>query len=277
MAVIEAFIRDWNVTEACLQAHPFRWTYDGLPLVREGDLGGSSWGLSVRRHTGRWERAPLAGTMDEMLQAEDLDIVVVTCENAKHPEVVAACAAAGAAVCVEKPMAMSLSDALAMVRAVRDAGTTMLVNWPMTWNPAAHKAKELIDAGAVGQVLEVKARLGHTGPLGAGAKHEGVSDEAAPLTPAGEGSGERNRTAGKAFLTLTPSLSHRGRGGCDTERDGRGYEIRRRLRRRRTPTPPTASRASVAGSGTSTSWPSPWIVKLLVNVSPLAKVPERLP
>ena len=120
----------------------------------------------------------------EMLQAEDLDIVVVTCENAKHPEVVAACAAAGAAVCVEKPMAMSLSDALAMVRAVRDAGTTMLVNWPMTWDPAAHKAKELIDAGAVGRVLEVKARLGHTGPLGAGAKHEGVTDEAAPLTPA---------------------------------------------------------------------------------------------
>ena len=30
VAVIEAFIRQWNQTEA----HPFRWTYEGLPLVR---------------------------------------------------------------------------------------------------------------------------------------------------------------------------------------------------------------------------------------------------
>jgi len=29
-AAIEAFIREWNETEA----HPFRWTYQGLPLVR---------------------------------------------------------------------------------------------------------------------------------------------------------------------------------------------------------------------------------------------------
>jgi len=118
----------------------------------------------------------------EMLDTEDLDIVVCCSENAKHPEVVEACAAAGANVCVEKPMAMSMTDALGMVRAVQAAGTTMLVNWPMTWNPSAHKCKELIDAGAIGRVLEVKWRGGHTGPLGSGAKHEGITEEAAPLT-----------------------------------------------------------------------------------------------
>ena len=117
----------------------------------------------------------------EMLDAESFDIVVCCSENARHPDVVEACAAKGIAVCVEKPMAMSLADALRMVRAARAAGTTLIVNWPMTWSPAARKAKELIDAGAIGRVLEVKWRGGHTGPLGAGAKHEGVSDEAAPL------------------------------------------------------------------------------------------------
>jgi predicted dehydrogenase len=117
----------------------------------------------------------------ELLAKERLDIVICTSENARHPQVVEACARAGAGVCVEKPMARSLSDALAMVRAVRTAGTAMLVNWPMTWEPAARKAKALIDAGAIGRVLEVKARLGHTGPLGSGARHAGVSAEAAPL------------------------------------------------------------------------------------------------
>jgi len=118
----------------------------------------------------------------EMLAGEKLDVVICTSENAKHPEVVAACAKAGVHVCVEKPMAASLSDALAMVRSVRAGATTMLVNWPMTWNPAARKAKALIDEGAIGRVIGVKARLGHTGPLGSGAKHAGVSEAAAPLS-----------------------------------------------------------------------------------------------
>jgi predicted dehydrogenase len=118
----------------------------------------------------------------EMLEKERFDIIICTSENARHREVVEACARAGVNVCVEKPMAASLSDALAMVRAVRAAGTEMLINWPMTWNPAAHEAKALIDAGAIGRVLEVKARLGHAGPLGSGAKHAGVAEEAAPLT-----------------------------------------------------------------------------------------------
>jgi len=118
----------------------------------------------------------------DMLEKEQFDIIICCSENAKHPEIVAACAAKGIHVCVEKPMAMNLSHALAMVRSARAAGTTMLINWPMVWEPSARKCKELIDAGAIGRVIEVKTRLGHTGPLGSGAKHAGVSDTAAPLS-----------------------------------------------------------------------------------------------
>lgn len=119
----------------------------------------------------------------EMLGKEKLDLVICCSENARHPEVVEACARSGAGVCVEKPMAMSLSHALAMARAAKIAKTLLLVNWPMTWNPAARAAKALIDEGAVGRVLGITTRIGHTGPLGAGARHEGVSEEVAPLTP----------------------------------------------------------------------------------------------
>jgi predicted dehydrogenase len=96
--------------------------------------------------------------------------------------VVEACAEAGVNVCVEKPMAMSLSDSLRMARACHAAGTTMIVNWPLTWSASARKAKELIDAGTIGRVLEVKWRSGHTGPLGPGAAHAGVSETAAPMS-----------------------------------------------------------------------------------------------
>jgi hypothetical protein len=36
--------------------------------VRLTMLANSTYGLSVRRHTGRWERTPFSGTMDEMLE-----------------------------------------------------------------------------------------------------------------------------------------------------------------------------------------------------------------
>lgn len=118
----------------------------------------------------------------EMLSKEALDIVIVTSENAQHADIVEACAAAGANVCIEKPMAASLSDALRMARACEAAGTTLLVNWPETWSPAARKAKALIDAGTIGRVIEIKWRAGHTGPLGPSASHAGVSETVEGVT-----------------------------------------------------------------------------------------------
>jgi hypothetical protein len=36
--------------------------------VRLTNLGASIWGLSVKRHTGRWERTPFHGPMNEMVE-----------------------------------------------------------------------------------------------------------------------------------------------------------------------------------------------------------------
>ena len=117
-----------------------------------------------------------------MLEEEELDIVAVNSENSQHPDVVEACARAGVHVCVEKPMAGSLPDAQRMVRACREAGTTLMVNWPATWLPHARKAKDLIAAGAIGKLVEINYRVGHSGPYGPGASHKGVSELSEPLT-----------------------------------------------------------------------------------------------
>ena len=131
----------------------------------------------------------------EMLVKEKFDIIICCSENAKHPEIVEACAVAGANVCVEKPMAMSLSHALRMVRACHASGTSMLINWPLTWSPSARKAKSLIDEGVIGRVLEIKWRAGHTGPLGPGAAHAGVSETADAMTGAERGATWWHQTA----------------------------------------------------------------------------------
>lgn len=118
----------------------------------------------------------------EMLDQETLDIVICCAENALHPAAVMACAAKGVHVMIEKPMASSLSDGLRMARAAQAAGIELIVNWPITWQPASHKAKDLIDAGTIGRVLTVKWRGGHTGPLGLGVSHPGVDQGAEKLS-----------------------------------------------------------------------------------------------
>lgn len=117
----------------------------------------------------------------EMLDQEELDIVICCSENAQHPAVVEACAQKGVHVLIEKPMASSLQDGLSMARSARAAGIELIVNWPTTWQPASHKAKALVESGAIGQVLTVKFRGGHLGPLGAGVSHPGGDEDGQEL------------------------------------------------------------------------------------------------
>lgn len=118
----------------------------------------------------------------EMLAQEQFDIIICCAENARHGEVAEACAAAGVHMVVEKPMAASLAEGLRMARAARAAGTLMIVNWPTTWSALDRKAKQLVDAGEIGRVLQVKWRGGHTGPLGPGVRHPGVTNQSEPLS-----------------------------------------------------------------------------------------------
>jgi predicted dehydrogenase len=147
-------------------------------------------------HTREWNRDRLMGSLDipkyyddyrEMLSKENIDIAIVTSENSQHPDVTEACAAAGISVCVEKPMAVSYSDARRMRDAAAEAGTTLIVNWPFTWKPAARKIKELLTDGRIGKILTYKMRNSHSGPLGPSARHPGVAETAVPMTGAERG------------------------------------------------------------------------------------------
>jgi len=158
---------------ACADTHPLTPELREAPYTRGWNLKFAMKELAVPKSYTDYR---------EMLAKEKFDLIIVTSENAQHPAVVEACAAAGVHVCVEKPMAASLADALRMVRACQAAKTTMLVNWPLTWSPQSRKIKELIDNGAIGRVLEIRWRAGHTGPLGPDAAHAGVSETAAPMT-----------------------------------------------------------------------------------------------
>ncbi|HPA16404.1 MAG TPA: Gfo/Idh/MocA family oxidoreductase [Verrucomicrobiae bacterium] len=180
---------------ACADTRPVRPELRVAPYTREWNRG------NVMKSAGI---SKCYEDYHEMLGKERFDLVLVECENAQHPEVVEACAEAGAHVCVEKPMAVSLVDARRMDRACQAAGTMLAVNWPPAWLPHARKAKEVIDSGMIGRVLEVDYRVGHGGPFGAGAEHKGGTGASAPLTDEEKAATwfHQKATGGGAFLDL---------------------------------------------------------------------------
>ncbi|MFM7321858.1 MAG: Gfo/Idh/MocA family protein, partial [Armatimonadota bacterium] len=83
----------------------------------------------------------------------------------RHADVVVQCAPHVPAILVEKPFAASLADADAMVDAVKAAGGTLAINWPLAWYPSHCTAKRLIDEGTIGAPIEVHYYDGNRGPL----------------------------------------------------------------------------------------------------------------
>jgi len=118
----------------------------------------------------------------EMLEKEKPDLAFVTSENIRHADIAEECAKRGVSVCLEKPMAANLSHALRMSRAAKSYGTGLIVNWPIAWKPELHLMKKLADEGRIGKLIEFKVRASHTGPLGPGAAHRGVTDAAETLS-----------------------------------------------------------------------------------------------
>ena len=112
----------------------------------------------------------------EMLRAENLDIAILCPEISQHAELAVAVAHQAVHIVTEKPMAGRLEDALRMASAAETAGVALAVNWPITWRPAIRRVKELLDAGEIGKVWEIKWRNGASlGPLAYGSTHPGAT------------------------------------------------------------------------------------------------------
>jgi glucose-fructose oxidoreductase len=93
------------------------------------------------------------------------DLVLLCPATARHGEWVRRVAPFGVHVLIEKPFAASLSEADAMIAAMKATGKLLAINWPLSWVPAHVTAKRRIDEGAIGDVIEVHYYNGNRGPL----------------------------------------------------------------------------------------------------------------
>ncbi|WP_339333613.1 MULTISPECIES: Gfo/Idh/MocA family protein [unclassified Croceitalea] len=111
-------------------------------------------------------------TMEEMITATHPEGVTAFGTIYEHLEVVETCAPLGIHVMVEKPLAVSLEHAKKMESFAKKYGIHLLTNYETTWYPTNHRAYDLLQSGAIGDLRKVVIHDGHKGPKKIGINSE---------------------------------------------------------------------------------------------------------
>jgi predicted dehydrogenase len=93
--------------------------------------------------------------LDSLLDGSKIDAVVVATGSDSHFAVAKQCLLAGKHALVEKPLALSTSDAAELVKIARDKGRVLLVGHLLRYHNGVVKLREYIEDGYLGKVLYV--------------------------------------------------------------------------------------------------------------------------
>jgi predicted dehydrogenase len=101
------------------------------------------------------------GTSDWRRLIEDpaIDVISVTVPNHLHAEMAIAALERGKHVWCEKPMAPTLSEAVAMADAAKASGKAAVLGYNYIQNPAIRHARRLLDDRAIGPINHVRIEM----------------------------------------------------------------------------------------------------------------------
>jgi predicted dehydrogenase len=103
-------------------------------------------------------------SMDTMIAERHPQALLVYTSIGDHRKVIEAAARAGISVMVEKPLTISLDDALAIRKAAREHHIHVLVNYETTWYSSNRAAWDEASQGHLGDLRRVVIHDGHQGP-----------------------------------------------------------------------------------------------------------------
>jgi predicted dehydrogenase len=106
-------------------------------------------GLNFAREFG----AKLYPSLGSVLAGGDVDAVDICTPTYLHADMVVAAAAAGKHILCEKPIALSLTDADRMIKAVEKNGVKAMSGHALRFWPEYVKTKEILDSGELGKPL----------------------------------------------------------------------------------------------------------------------------
>jgi predicted dehydrogenase len=104
-----------------------------------------------------WNYESIELDWKKAIARDDVDLIDVCLPNNMHHDVVIEAAKAGKMIVCEKPLAMDVAQAEAMVAAVEKAGVANMVSFNYRRVPAISLAKQIIDEGRVGRPFHYRA------------------------------------------------------------------------------------------------------------------------
>ena len=102
----------------------------------------------------------------DVLRNREVSLVVVATTNHLLAEITIAALEAGKHVLVEKPAGISVAELERVISIQEKTGSLVRVGFNHRYHPALLKAKQLLDQGALGELMFVRGRYGHGGRIG---------------------------------------------------------------------------------------------------------------
>ena len=99
---------------------------------------------------------PVANSVADVLG--QVDAVIITAETSRHADLVEQAAAAGKAIILQKPLALTLAEADRIVTAAKKVPFTLA--WQMRVDPHNLQIKSLLASGELGRVFMIRRRHG---------------------------------------------------------------------------------------------------------------------
>lgn len=97
----------------------------------------------------------------ELVGIEEMNVVILATPDQLHREMIEAFLAAGKHVMCEKPLALTREDLCAIVAAAKASGRKFMVGQICRFTDAFIKAKEIVDAGTIGDLYYVESEYAH--------------------------------------------------------------------------------------------------------------------
>jgi glucose-fructose oxidoreductase len=114
-------------------------------------------------------------SMANMIEVRRPEAVLVYTPISEHRHAIEIAAQYGVSVMVEKPLTISLEDALAIRRTANHYKIQVLVNYETTWYASNRAAYEALQNGSLGPTRRLVVHDGHQGPMEIGVPPEFLS------------------------------------------------------------------------------------------------------
>jgi len=92
------------------------------------------------------------GDVQGLLEREDLDVCIITCENSLKTELAVRAANSGKHILCDKPLGMNPAESEQIIRACKNANVKLQVGYLSRYSSQALAAKKAIDNGRIGKV-----------------------------------------------------------------------------------------------------------------------------